>query len=131
MASSEPSITPLSLLMTKDDFDCPEVLNAVNPHPVTGYAHGMICPNHNKKILLHSVLTILLSGPIPNNNRGWIPMPVIDRSLAARRPVPIMAADIAEGLTKNPPPNPMVKLNKENGLVYVNSLEFKLTPCEY
>lgn len=58
-------------------------------------------------------------------------MPVIDRSLAARRPVPIMAADIAEGLTKNPPPNPMVKLNKENGLVYVNSLESKLTPCEY
>ncbi|GLI79942.1 hypothetical protein PoHVEF18_008290 [Penicillium ochrochloron] len=94
MASSESPITPLSLLMTKDDFDRPNILNAANPHPESGYAHG----------------------PVPNNNRGWIPQSVVDRSVKALQPFRISAVDIAEGLTSNPPPNPMVKLNKENGL---------------
>jgi hypothetical protein len=55
--------------MTKDDFDRPDILNVANPHPESGYAHGMHVPKAKKnKILFHSVLTMLLSGPIPNNN---------------------------------------------------------------
>lgn len=121
MASSIPSEIPLALLMTRDDFDCEEVLNAVNPHPISGYAHGMFPKSQYNQTLFIFVLTIALSGPIPNNNRGWMPMPVANRVLETRRPTRVSAADIAEGLLKNPPPNPMVTLNKENGLVYVNS----------
>lgn len=49
MASSESPTTPLSLLMTKDDFDRPDILNAANPHPESGYAHGMHAPKAKRK----------------------------------------------------------------------------------
>jgi hypothetical protein len=72
MASSLPPHVPLSLLMTKDDFDCPEVLNAVNPHPVSGYAHGMT-PNHNKNIILLCANNIIIR-PHPKQ-QPWMDPP--------------------------------------------------------
>jgi hypothetical protein len=45
--------------MTKDDFDRPDILNAANPHPESGYAHGMHAPKaKRKKKLFRSVLTM-------------------------------------------------------------------------
>ncbi|KAJ5151266.1 uncharacterized protein N7482_010518 [Penicillium canariense] len=85
----------LDLSLTRADFETPEVLNACNPDFLTGYVHG----------------------PIPNNNPGWLPLAVIDRVLQSGRVSLIKASDITDGLARNPPANPLVTLNKENGLV--------------
>ncbi|OOQ86329.1 hypothetical protein PEBR_21913 [Penicillium brasilianum] len=73
---------------TRDQFDNYAVLNAVNPDPLLGYAHG----------------------PIPNNNPGWKPAAYTAAVAAGNVRYDIKAADIAA----TPPPNQAVVLNKEN-----------------
>jgi hypothetical protein len=60
---------------------------------------------------------VFYKGPIPNNNPGWRPA-----GLAARAKP--KAADIERSINNGEVPNPMVSLNKENGLVYVFFLTY-------
>ncbi|EPS27943.1 hypothetical protein PDE_02887 [Penicillium oxalicum 114-2] len=85
----------LADLLTAEDFDKTEVLLSSNPHPVSGYAHG----------------------PIPNNNPGWLPQSIIERSQGGDIRPQILARDIEAGMVSNPPANPMVAMNRTNGLV--------------
>ncbi|KAK9241510.1 hypothetical protein V1506DRAFT_517954 [Lipomyces tetrasporus] len=81
--ASRPGLGPVAAV-----FDNVAVLNAVNPHPVTGYAHG----------------------PIPDNNPGWKPTAYLAAITNGARKYDIKAVDILA----DPPPNLAVVLNKEN-----------------
>ncbi|EPS31627.1 hypothetical protein PDE_06582 [Penicillium oxalicum 114-2] len=71
----------------------PGVLEAVNPHPDTGYAHG----------------------PVENPNPDWWPSAYLSLSLADRARYQIKAKDIADDIRAGRgPPNPRLKLNKQN-----------------
>ncbi|KAJ5081544.1 hypothetical protein NUU61_009808 [Penicillium alfredii] len=91
--------------LTRGHFDISQVHSAVNPNPLVGYAHG----------------------PIPNNNIGWKPQAWHDAIAAGLRKYDIKAGDIANA--DNPPPNPLVLLNKENSLVCDILVDGSQTMC--
>ncbi|KAJ6189398.1 hypothetical protein N7519_004306 [Penicillium mononematosum] len=74
--------------LSKRDFVNPDVLNAVNPHPVWGYAHG----------------------PIPNNNHDWQPKQSRGKGYVTRR-------DFALALASHRLQAPMVTMNRYNTYV--------------
>ncbi|OQE20797.1 hypothetical protein PENFLA_c016G02671 [Penicillium flavigenum] len=74
--------------LSKSDFVNPDVLNAVNPHPVWGYAHG----------------------PIPNNNPDWQPKLSQGGRYVTRR-------DFARALASHRLQAPMVTMNRYNTYV--------------
>ncbi|KAJ5961933.1 hypothetical protein N7501_006874, partial [Penicillium viridicatum] len=74
-------MAPARPQLSKSDFVNPDVLNAVNPHPFWGYAHG----------------------PIPDNNPDW----KFKKSSKGR----VTRGDQARALAIRRPPAPMVTLN--------------------
>ncbi|KAJ5374930.1 hypothetical protein N7517_006936 [Penicillium concentricum] len=73
----------------KSDFLNPDVLNATNPYPVWGYAHG----------------------PIPNNNPDWKIIPTTQSGYIGTK-------QFTTALTANRPQAPMVTLNRCDTIVY-------------
>ncbi|KAJ5516388.1 hypothetical protein N7527_007948 [Penicillium freii] len=79
----------LGLGPTRADFDNPGVLNAINPNPLTGFAHG----------------------PIPNNNEEWKPTAYTSAIAAGAKKIRYRGSR-HHGYP--PVPNAPVALNKEN-----------------
>ncbi|KAJ6139268.1 hypothetical protein N7471_005754 [Penicillium samsonianum] len=73
-----------------EDFDNPDILNAVNPHPKWGYMHG----------------------PIVDRNPAWVPS--AHREFPSRR---IKAKELTLGLLLDPPDHPLNIASRYNGLV--------------
>jgi hypothetical protein len=60
------------------------------------------------------MLNVSSKGPIPDPNPGWRPAGLGPRDKPK-------ASDIMTAIANNQLPNPLVTINKENGLVYVFS----------
>ncbi|KAJ5111382.1 hypothetical protein N7532_001917 [Penicillium argentinense] len=81
--------------LTRADFDNPDVLNAVNPHPRYGYFHG----------------------PIHDVNPGWKPKAWIDRNGGPGQWKPVSCRDVdKEYHTPTGPANEMALLSRAHSL---------------